>query len=211
MSKQAPARDPGHLFVISAPSGGGKTSLVRALLESTADLCVSVSHTTRPQRSGEVDGVDYHFVDEQRFRDMVAAGEFLEHATVFDYRYATARAAIAGHLAAGTDVILEIDWQGARSIRAAAGDTISIFILPPSIAELERRLRKRGDAHSNVERRMRDAVNEMSHHAEYDYLVINDQFDQALAALKAIVTAARHRRPVQQARHAALLAELVAL
>jgi guanylate kinase len=200
---------PGHLLVISAPSGGGKTSLVRALLQATRDLCVSVSHTTRTQRAGETDGADYYFINHSRFEQMVNDDDFLEHAKVFDHRYGTARSAITAHLSAGTDVILEIDWQGARSIRGAVRDTISIFILPPSVAELERRLRGRGDSAANVQRRMRDAVSEMSHYHEYDYLVINDDFDNALTALSAIITAARHRRPVQQARNTALLSELV--
>jgi guanylate kinase len=190
----SPAR--GHLFVVSAPSGGGKTSLVRALLDRAGDLRVSTSHTTRARRSGEQDGIDYHFVEQDAFQVMVEAGEFLEHARVFDHYYGTARAPVGARLAAGEDVILEIDWQGARSIRATLPETISIFILPPSIEELERR--------------MRDAVNEMSHFGEYDYLVINDEFEQAVAALVAIVTAARLRRTVQIQRHADMLSRLVA-
>lgn len=204
------ARPPGHLFVISAPSGGGKTSLVRSLIESTDDLCVSISHTTRPRRDGDRDGIDYHFVDVAEFESMVAAGEFVEHATVFDNRYGTSRAAIETHINNGIDVILEIDWQGARSIRATMPDPISIFILPPSITELERRLRARGDSDDNVVRRMRDAVSEMSHYGEYEYLVINDDFDRALDALRAIVLASRQRQAVQRARHRNLLAGLVA-
>ena len=200
----------GHLFVISAPSGAGKTSLVRALVTASTRLCVSVSHTTRLRRVGETDGVDYHFVDAATFADMAAAGEFLEHATVFDHAYGTARRNVAARLEAGDDVILEIDWQGARSVRAAAPDAISIFILPPSVAELERRLRGRGDRAESIVRRMQDAQREMSHYGEYDYLVVNDDFDRALAALDAIVSAARLRRAVQETRHATLLAGLVA-
>lgn len=200
----------GHLFVVSAPSGGGKTSLVRALLERAGKLRVSTSHTTRARRSGEQDGIDYHFIDEAAFRGMVAAGEFLEHARVFDHYYGTARAPVAARLAAGEDVILEIDWQGARTIRAAIPSTISIFILPPSIEELERRLTHRGDKAEVIVRRMRDAVNEMSHFGEYDYLVVNDDFERAAAALVAIVTASRLRREVQAQRHAAMLSRLVA-
>ena len=210
MSEASPPLGPGHLFVISAPSGGGKTSLVRSLLESTAKLTVSVSHTTRPQRGAEQAGVDYYFVNDSRFEQMVMAGDFLEHATVFDHRYGTSKSAIAANLARGVDVILEIDWQGARSIRAAVPDPISIFILPPSIAELERRLRSRGDSAENVARRMRDAVSEMSHYNEYDYLVINDKFESALGGLNAIIHAARLRQPVQQAAHGEMLAELIA-
>ena len=200
----------GHLFVISAPSGAGKTSLVRALVATSARLCVSVSHTTRLRRDGEIDGVDYHFVDAASFAHMTAAGEFLEHATVFDHAYGTARRSVAARLEAGDDVILEIDWQGARSVRAAAPDAISIFILPPSIAELERRLRGRGDRAESIARRMQDAQREMSHYGEYDYLVVNDDFDGALGALGAIVAAARLRRTAQETRHAELLAGLVA-
>ncbi|MGR8921287.1 MAG: guanylate kinase [Gammaproteobacteria bacterium] len=200
----------GHLFVISAPSGCGKTSLVRGLLQSTPALIAAVSHTTRQRRDGEVDGVDYHFVEPARFEAMVARDEFLEHATVFDHSYGTSRASVEGDLAAGTDVLLEIDWQGARSIRQAAPDAVSIFVLPPSIAELERRLTARGDSAENVARRMQDAVSEMSHYGEYDYLVVNDDFERALGGLAAIIAAARLRRPVQVARHRRLLNDLVA-
>ncbi len=204
------ANTPGHLFVVSAPSGGGKTSLVRALLGRVGCLRVSTSHTTRTRRSGEQDGVDYHFVDEARFKAMVDAGEFLEHAQVFDHYYGTARAPVAQRLASGEDVILEIDWQGARNIRNAVPAAISIFILPPSIEELERRLSMRGDKTETIARRMRDAVNEMSHFGEYDYLVINDDFERAAAALVAIITASRLRRTVQVQRHARMLSRLVA-
>ncbi len=200
----------GHLFVVSAPSGGGKTSLVRTLLDRAGNLRVSTSHTTRARRSGEQDGIDYHFIDEATFEAMVAAGEFLEHARVFDHYYGTARAPVSARLAAGEDVILEIDWQGARTIRAAVATTISIFILPPSIEELERRLTNRGDKAETIVRRMRDAVNEMSHFGEYDYLVINDDFERAAAALVAIVGASRLRREVQVQRHAEMLGRLVA-
>ena len=209
-SSAAGTQASGHLFVISAPSGGGKTSLVRALIERAGGLCVSTSHTTRARRDGERDGIDYHFVDEQRFSAMVAAGEFLEHAQVFDHHYGTARAQVAARLAADDDVILEIDWQGARNIRAVIADTLSIFILPPSIEELERRLHNRGDQAATVARRMRDAVTEMSHYGEYDYLVVNDDFERALTALVAIVGAARLRLAVQAQRHAAMLGRLVA-
>ncbi len=200
----------GHLLVVSAPSGAGKTSLVQALVESEPDLYVSVSHTTRPQRAGEIDGEDYHFIDDEAFAGMVAADQFLEHAAVFDHRYGTSRRAVDDHLARGEDVILEIDWQGARSVRAAAPDAVSVFILPPSVSELERRLRGRGDPAEGIERRMRDAVSEMNHYDEYDYLVINDDFEHALAALRAVLRAARLRLEVQRNRHAALLADLVA-
>ena len=210
MSATRPASAPGHLFVVSAPSGGGKTSLVRALITRAGGLSVSTSHTTRAQRNGERDGIDYHFVDEPRFTAMVAAGEFLEQARVFDHYYGTARAPVTARLAAGDDVILEIDWQGARNIRAAMAATISIFILPPSIEALQQRLTKRGDKAETIVRRMRDAVNEMSHFGEYDYLVINDDFERAASALVAIVGAARLRLAVQCQRHADMLSRLVA-
>lgn len=202
---------PGHLFVISAPSGAGKTSLVRELVAQRNSLVVSVSHTTRERRDQERDGIDYHFVDAAAFEAMVDSGAFLEHATVFDHAYGTSRAAVSSHLDAGRDVLLEIDWQGARSIRAAAPDSMSIFVLPPSVGELERRLRGRGDSDENVARRMRDAVREMSHFEEYDFLLVNDDFDQALANLAAIIDAARLRRDPQCKRHARLLKELVPL
>lgn len=201
---------PGHLFVVSAPSGAGKTSLVRALVARAGALVVSVSHTTRARRPGEEDGVHYHFVDAATFEAMVAAGEFLEHARVFDHAYGTARGPVGARLAAGEDVLLEIDWQGARSVRAAMAEVVSVFILPPSVAELERRLTARGDRPEVIARRMRDAVSEMSHYGEYDYLVVNDDFDRAAEGLVAIVTAARLRRAVQVERHAGLLAGLVA-
>ncbi len=202
---------PGHLFVVSAPSGAGKTSLVRALLARLPDVCVSVSHTTRARRPGEQDGVDYHFVDLSTFEAMVAAGAFLEYARVFDNHYGTSRQAVSAQLDAGRDVILEIDWQGARSIREAEPGTLSVFILPPSVAELERRLTARGgDSPTVIVRRMRDAVSEMSHFGEYDFLIINDDFAAAEAALQAVVLAARQRLAVQRLRHAGMLAHLVA-
>jgi len=199
----------GQLFVVSAPSGAGKTSLVRALVERVGEIEVSVSHTTRARRPRERDGIEYHFVDLPAFEAMVARDEFLEHAQVFDHRYGTARGGVEAALAAGRDVILEIDWQGARKVRAALAGTLSIFILPPSIAELEHRLTARGDRAEAVARRMRDAVTEMSHYGEYDYLVVNDAFERAFEALVAIVSAARLRRAAQVARHGAMLAGLV--
>jgi guanylate kinase len=199
----------GQLFVVSAPSGAGKTSLVRALVERVGEIAVSVSHTTRARRPGERDGIEYYFVDPTTFEAMVARDEFLEHAQVFDHRYGTASDRVETALAAGTDLILEIDWQGARKVRAAQNDTLSIFILPPSIAELERRLTVRGDRAEVIARRMRDAVTEMSHYGEYDYLVVNDTFERALEGLVAIVCAARLRRTTQVTRHAAMLSGLV--
>jgi guanylate kinase len=177
-----------RLYVIAAPSGAGKTSLVKALLAARANLAVSVSHTTRRQRPTEVDGRDYHFIDAPRFEQMVAAGAFLEHARVFDNYYGTGRGQLEAQLAAGHDVVLEIDWQGARQVRAALPDCVSIFILPPSRAALEQRLKGRGtDTPEVIARRLADAVADMSHWREFDYVVVNDHFEQAVAELSAIL------------------------
>ena len=202
----------GTLYVVSAPSGAGKTSLVRALLESMGDqLALSVSHTTRVPRPGEVDRRDYHFVSMETFRRMVEEGAFLEHAQVFDNAYGTARAGIEAQLAQGRDVILEIDWQGARQVRRALPESVGIFILPPSRQALEERLRARGqDDDAVIARRMRDAVSEMSHYAEYDYLVINEVFRTAHDELAAILRCRRLRLSAQQQRHVGLLADLLA-
>jgi guanylate kinase len=200
----------GTLYIISAPSGAGKTSLVRALVEQMQGVEVSVSHTTRTMRPGEKHGVDYHFVDEQCFLGMVGQSEFLEHARVFDNYYGTSQAAIEDRLRAGVDVILEIDWQGAEQVRRLMPDSRSVFILPPSKATLEERLRGRGqDPEEVIARRMQDAVNEMSHFPEFDYLVINDNFELALSELKSILVADRLRMARQEARHEALLSELM--
>ena len=177
------------LFTISAPSGAGKTSLVKALLEKRATaVAVSVSHSTRAIRPGEVNGKAYHFVNLDEFNNMVAADEFLEHAQVFDNCYGTARVSVEALLASGKHVILEIDWQGARQVKAKRPQTVSIFILPPSREELEQRLRLRGtDDENTIKRRMRDADREMSHYNDAEYLVINDVFEQALFDLEAII------------------------
>jgi guanylate kinase len=178
----------GRLHVISAPSGAGKTSLVRALLAARPSLAVSVSHTTRAMRPTEVDSRDYHFVDNTEFDRLVAAGAFLEHARVFDNQYGTGRAQVDAKRAAGRDVLLEIDWQGARQIRASAPDCVSIFILPPSRAALEERLRsRRTDSDAVIARRLADAATDMSHCLEFDYAVVNDRFEQAVADLLAII------------------------
>ncbi len=201
----------GTLYIISAPSGAGKTSLVSALLESTEQLAVSVSHTTRAPRPGEIDGVHYWFVDPAAFERMVAAEAFLEHACVFGNFYGTSRVAVEEKLAAGQDVILEIDWQGARQVRDAMPDCVSIFILPPSRAALEARLRGRGqDSDDVIASRMLEAVSEMSHYREYDYLVVNDDFEHALADLKAIIRARRLRCGAQSQRMKEVLRELLA-
>jgi guanylate kinase len=200
----------GTLYIVSAPSGAGKTSLVKALLETTSDITVSVSHTTRSMRPGEAEGADYYFVDVDRFRSMIAEGAFLEHAQVFDNYYGTSRAGVLEQLTRGLDVILEIDWQGGRQVRQAMPGAVSVFILPPSRATLEQRLRSRGqDGEEVIARRMREAQSESSHYGEYDYLVINDDFDVALFDLRAIVAARRLRREVQVARYAKLLSDLL--
>jgi guanylate kinase len=207
MTKDTP---PGHLLVIAAPSGAGKTSLVKALLDSTTGIAVSVSHTTREKRPGEQDGVDYHFVDKARFETLLDAGDFIEHARVFDNYYGTSGQAVADQLVKGSDVILEIDWQGARQVAAKFPECTRIFILPPSTQALRERLTDRGQDDDNIiERRMRDAVAEMSHYAEFDYLVINDKFDTALDELRTIIAALRLRRATQSRRHQSLLEALL--
>lgn len=182
----------GNLFVVAAPSGAGKTSLVRALVQSVAGIVISVSHTTRTPREGEQDGVHYHFVTPEYFASMVSSGLFLEHATVFDRSYGTSRDAVFERLSEGIDVILEIDWQGARQIRAAFPTVVGIFILPPSRATLDARLVARAqDSPETIARRMRDAISEMTHYREFEYVVVNDNFAQALEHLKAIILATR--------------------
>lgn len=178
----------GGLFLITAPSGAGKTSLVRELLRNHQNLRFSISYTTRPRRPNENDGRDYRFVNQAEFDRMVMANEFLEHARVFDHCYGTSRKAVDVELARGHDVLLEIDWQGAQQVRVAMPETVSIFILPPSREELERRLTTRGtDSETVIARRLRDAVTDMSHWREFDYVVVNDDFAQALTALEGII------------------------
>ncbi len=208
-SKATEERVRGSLFVISAPSGAGKTSLVRALLERCGNLEFSVSCTTRPRRDGERDGVDYHFVDHADFERRVAAGEFLEYAEVFGNYYGTSRDEVDRRLAAGRDVILEIDWQGARQVRRHMPESVSMFILPPSREALERRLHGRGkDSPEVIRQRLAEAEAEMSHWHEFEYVIVNDDFAEALDDLAALVRGRRLRRDAQAARHAALLAEL---
>lgn len=191
----------GTLFVVSAPSGAGKTSLVRALLKGHPNLRLSVSYTTRPPRAGEIDGEHYHFVSREAFERMVLENAFVEYAQVFDNAYGTARATLRQALDAGQDLLLEIDWQGARQVRAHFPEAVSIFILPPSLTELEQRLRKRGqDSDAIIARRMAEARSELSHYGEYDYLIVNDRFEAALAELRALVCAFGLRRTSQQQR-----------
>jgi guanylate kinase len=200
----------GTLYILSAPSGAGKTSLVKALLERMTGVVVSVSHTTRAPRPGEVDGVDYHFIDKMAFERLVEAGEFLEHAQVFDNYYGTSRAAVLERLDAGEDVILEIDWQGARQVSAAFPEAVRVFILPPSREALRERLTARGqDSEEVISRRMADAVREMSHYDEYHYLIFNDDFDLALAELEALFRARRLRSDAQQQRYGSELKGLL--
>ncbi|HLF96768.1 MAG TPA: guanylate kinase [Methylococcaceae bacterium] len=200
----------GTLYVVSAPSGAGKTSLVKALHENVPGLAVSVSHTTRAMRPGEIDGQDYHFVAPAVFERMIAEGAFLEHARVFDNYYGTSQAAVEECLQRGEDVILEIDWQGARQVRRLMPASVGVFILPPSREILRQRLKGRGqDSEAIIERRMNDAIAEMSHYPEYDYLVVNDDFPRALESLREIVHANRLRIARQEQVLSKLLQELL--
>ena len=177
-----------NLFIIAAPSGCGKTSLVKALLGSSSKLSVSVSHTTRKPRKGEINGENYHFISKERFGEMISNNDFVEHAEVFGNMYGTARSNIKKKLEANIDIILEIDWQGARQVRENMPNSISIFILPPSKNILLQRLTDRGqDDEDTISKRMKNSESEMSHYDEFEYLVINDQFDSALNDLKAII------------------------
>ncbi len=182
------SRATGRLVILSAPSGAGKTSLARALIEARDDTVLSVSHTTRAPRPGECDGVDYHFVDHDAFQVMIAEDAFLEFAEVFGNFYGTARSAVSGFLARGMNVILDIDWQGARKVRGGAADALSVFILPPTLAALRERLTRRAqDSDEVIEARMRKAIDEMRHYDEYDRVVVNCRFEQALAELSLIL------------------------
>lgn len=201
----------GNLFVIAAPSGAGKTSLVRALVDADAALQLSVSHTTRAPRPGEVDGQHYHFTDLARFERLIADERLLEHALVHGNHYGTARDQVEAAFAQGRDVILEIDWQGARQIRARFPACVTIFILPPSRDTLFERLQKRGqDSAEVIARRIANARGEIEHATEFDYLIVNDRFDAALADLGAIVRAVRLSMRIQGLRQAGLLRQLLA-
>ncbi|MEH6387920.1 MULTISPECIES: guanylate kinase [Pseudomonas] len=200
----------GTLYIISAPSGAGKTSLVKSLIDQIDSLRVSVSHTTRAPRPGEVDGVNYHFVSREQFIERVEHADFLEHAEVFGNLYGTSQSTVENTLSAGFDLILEIDWQGAQQVRRKLPQARSIFIVPPSLQDLRERLNNRQqDEESVIDRRMQQAVEEMSHYVEYDYVVINDRFQDALDDLKAILRSGRLSLPFQQTRHSGLLAALL--
>ncbi|HWG67446.1 MAG TPA: guanylate kinase [Rhodanobacteraceae bacterium] len=201
----------GKLFIVAAPSGAGKSTLVNALLAREPGIALSISHTTRAPRPGDIDGVQYHFVDRATFEAMVARGDFLEHADVFGNYYGTSRGAVEPTLEAGRDVLLEIDWQGAEQVRRAMPECVSIFILPPSRAELERRLRARAtDSAATIEKRLAASREEIAHADAFDCIVVNDHFEDAVAALQAIVHAARAGQSLPCNRHAALVARLLA-
>ncbi|MEE4191052.1 MAG: guanylate kinase [Halieaceae bacterium] len=203
-------KTPGSLYTVSAPSGAGKTSLVKALVDRCPGIGVSVSHTTREVRPGERDGVSYHFVTETVFLDMLSRGEFLEHAQVFSHYYGTSQSWVDEQLATGQDVILEIDWQGAAQIKRQREDAVSVFILPPSREALLQRLTSRGrDQQDIIQQRMNQARDEMSHYPEADFIVINDDFETALAQLEHLVEAQRLRASAQVIRHSDLLTDLL--
>lgn len=196
--------------MISAPSGAGKTSLVRALIENMPEIQVSISYTTRPLRPNDQNGVDYFFIDEPRFQEMIKAEAFLEHATIYGHRYGTSKEWVMNQLKIGNDVVLEIDWQGARQIRRLFPPALLIFIFPPSLKTLKERLQKRQqDDDMVISQRLALASQEMAHYKEFDYLIVNDNFDQALKDLIAVVNAERLQLDVQEQKIAGLLAELL--
>jgi guanylate kinase len=201
-----------RLFVIAAPSGAGKTTLVHATVMNSPDLRFSISYTTRPQRSNEVDGRDYHFVDTAEFDTLRTEGDLLESATVFDNLYGTSRKQVENILADGHNVVLEIDWQGARQVRESMPDCVTIFVLPPSLTELERRLRdRRTDSDEVIERRLRDAVSDMGRWDEFDYVIINDGLDQAVAKLEAVLGGGGAASATENAELRARVAAIVSL
>lgn len=198
----------GVLYIVSAPSGAGKTSLVKALLKADPAIRLSVSYTTRTPRPGESDGRDYHFVDRERFQHMLADGEFLEHAEVYGNFYGTSRGSIAHDLNRGHDILLEIDWQGAAQVKRHFPDSASVFILPPSFSALRTRLKGRGqDSDEVIEHRLAAAAEDVSHADAFDYIIVNDDFDHALADLVAITRSIRLEGPRQLKQHAALFEE----
>lgn len=203
---------PGTLFVVSAPSGAGKTSLITALVEEMPNLVISLSYTTRAKRMGELDGVHYNFINDATFDSLLSQNEFIEYAEVFGHRYATSHKWVAQRLEQGFDILLEIDWQGARQISTLfAKNSMSIFILPPSIATLEQRLlARKQDSSDVIKGRMAKAIAEMTHYPEYDYLVINEDFEIARRDLKAIITAERLKSERQSMRQQQMLSQLLA-
>ncbi|RUL64102.1 guanylate kinase [Dyella dinghuensis] len=206
-----PVDKSGTLFIVAAPSGAGKSTLVNALLEREPGISLSISHTTRPPRTGEEYGRHYYFVERAEFEREVAEGIFLEHAEVHGNFYGTSRKTVEGLLNQGRDVLLEIDWQGAGQIRKSKPDCVSVFILPPSRAELERRLRGRGsDSAEVIERRLRNSRGEIAHAHEFDYIIVNDRLEDALDGLQAIVQAVRQRSQLPCQRHEGLIRELLA-
>ena len=199
-----------QLFILSAPSGAGKTSMVREACSRLDELVVSVSHTTRPMRPKDRDGIDYHFVEESAFHEMIANTEFLEHAKVFDNYYGTSHQSVNATLATGKDVFLEIDWQGADQVRRLIPEACSIFIVPPSRETLEQRLRGRAsDSEEVIKRRIADAVSDMKHFSNYDYLIINDEFEQAVAELCAVVLSKRVEVNRQVQERSQIIADLI--
>lgn len=201
-----------RLFVIAAPSGAGKTTLVHATVMNSPDLRFSISYTTRPQRSNEVDGRDYHFIDTLEFEALRAEDDLLESATVFDNLYGTSRKQVENILADGHSVVLEIDWQGAQQVRESMPDCVTIFVLPPSLAELERRLRdRRTDSDEVIERRLRDAVGDMGRWEEFDYVIVNDDLDQAVADLETVLVGDGAASATENADLRARVAEIIDL
>ncbi|QRV25589.1 guanylate kinase [Marinomonas foliarum] len=202
----------GNLFILSAPSGAGKSTLYKALLSQDKNVRISISHTTREARKGEEHGREYYFTDVEDFLDMIADDAFFEHAQVFDNYYGTSKTSVFSMLEQGLDVILEIDWQGARQVRQLYPEALGIFILPPSLNALEERLRGRGtDSDDVIQRRMSKAVNEMSHYDEYDFAIVNDDFDTALSQLQSIFTAMRSKTTVMREKHGNLINDLLSL
>ena len=200
----------GKLYIISAPSGAGKTSLIKALTKRLSDVVVSISHTTRTIRPGEIEGKDYFFTTVETFISMIERGEFLEYAKVFDNFYGTSQASVQRQLDQGLNVILEIDWQGAAQVRAHMEGTTSIFILPPSKAELENRLRNRAqDNDEIIARRMRDARSEISHYGELDFVILNDEFDSALQELITLLSNLDRYKPLSKEKLQSLTTELL--
>ena len=210
MPNPAPAQR-GTLYIVAAPSGAGKSSIVNAVLARDADIALSISFTSRGARPGERHAQHYHFISAVEFKAMIRAGDFFEYAEVHGDWKGTARQSVEPQLAAGKDVLLEIDWQGARQVREKVPDAVSVFILPPSRDALEQRMRARGqDSEEVIQRRLAAAREEMSHYAEFDYVIVNDVFETAVEQMHAIFTASRLRREAQDARHAGLIAALLA-